>query len=339
VASAGGRGREVATSSRFTLRLDNGELRRIRLGPPWYLDRVGFHPIVGDQVQVTGVARGTSTQSEVFARQVMSDRQTYRMRTAEGVPLWASRANRAWNRYCKLWHPDRSNQLVGVIETADRFSPGGPEMAEGVTICVRTQAGNRVQVHLGPRWHADEQLPGLTPRDAVTVTGCPARWQDRQVLLAAEVVHGRRRVRLRSPDGGPTWPGGWRNWDGWGLSAAYGRLYDPDRVRTISGTVASLSFGPPAGGLGPGLMLQLRAPNRAPIRVDVAPSWFVKQAQLTITPGDTASVTGSLVDIGGQPVMMARELEIGPRRFTVREADGAPVWARGAGAPLPEKPD
>jgi hypothetical protein len=166
------------------------------------------------------------------------------------------------------------------------------------------------------------------------VRGAPAEWGGGQVVIASELERNQQRVRLRSGEGRPEWAGSWQNWDGWGPDASYGRMYDPERVRTVTGQVERAEAGTPMAGMGRGLMLNVRTRNRERLRAHVGPVWFSEQFDVSPEPGDDITLTGSVVEMKGRQVMMVGEIVANQRRVRIREQDGTPIWAgRGPGEP------
>ena len=87
----------------------------------------------------------------------------------------------------------------------------------------------------------------------------------------------------------------------------------------------------PANGLG-GLHLTVRG-DAGVLDVHLGPASFVKAKHFEFAKGDAITVTGSKVKIGGQDVVIAREVTKGGQVLTLRDAKGFPLWsgrARGA---------
>ncbi len=105
-----------------------------------------------------------------------------------------------------------------------------------------------------------------------------------------------------------------------------GRNYDPATETTVTGTVDEVKHLPSPGRGGGGLHLMLSAPA-GPIEVHVGPASFVSSKNFTFAKGDALSVVGSRVKMGGQEVLIAREITKGDQVLTVRDAQGIPLWA------------
>ena len=329
--------------SAMDLRTTEGEVRRVQLGPGWYLDHVGLEPQSGDSVVVLGMPLEPQGSGEIIAREVEWRGQSYRLRGEEGGPLWAGASQPYWLQYGNLWNPYHRETITGEICALESMNPihpgmvagGRTTMARGEALQVAMREGSQqvMRVHLGPAWLVSEELPDLQLGQDITVTG--SRGQAMllgPVLLAEEVEMGEHRVRLRAENGRPAWAGGWQNWDGWGPGSRYGRMYDPQRVRSISGVAERTDMESPWENIGIGLLLTVRTRDQEQVRAHVGPLWFVQQAGIDVAPGDEVTVTGSMMGAAGEEAMMVRELEMEQQQITLREADGVPVWiGRGPG--------
>lgn len=61
--------------------------------------------------------------------------------------------------------------------------------------------------------------------------------------------------------------------------------------------------------------------------VQLAPPAFLAEKKVKIKKGDTVEVIGSRVTIGDSQLVLARQIRKGKTSWTLRDADGAPVWA------------
>lgn len=95
---------------------------------------------------------------------------------------------------------------------------------------------------------------------------------------------------------------------------------------TVSGTVDEVKAMQPAGrGMG-GVHLMVATPT-GPIEVHVGPASFVTSKNVAFAKGDALTVTGSKVPMGGQDVVIAREITKGDQVLTLRDANGFPLWS------------
>jgi hypothetical protein len=108
---------------------------------------------------------------------------------------------------------------------------------------------------------------------------------------------------------------------------AYKRMYNPQTVETLSGTVVKLektTYG--RRGRNVGMHLTLKTAKET-IQVQLGPSWYVEKQGMTLASGDQVEVTGSRVTFRGQPAIIAAEVKKGAQVWKLRDAAGVPVWA------------
>jgi hypothetical protein len=319
------RGRRMGSA--MTVRTEGGEVRTVLLGPPWFVSEIGLKPAAGNAVEVIGMPVQAGGQELIVAREAMWNGARYQLRNAEGAPVWMGGGSPQWQRYGELWDSGTKETVTGQIEAVEEMWPGGREAGGGVTLRLKTRDGKQVQVHLGPAWFVEEQLPDLKAGQQVTVSGSAVKWQDEQVLIAGTVEREGKTVRLRDEEGTPQWAGGWRNWGGWGPGSRYGRLYNPATVKTVTGKITKVEHISPMRRLGQGLMIVVRTSAGTEVPVHVGPAWYMEQVRLAPKVGDEVSVSGSMVELQGQQVMLASAITWHDEHIDLRTASGQPVWA------------
>lgn len=116
--------------------------------------------------------------------------------------------------------------------------------------------------------------------------------------------------------------------DGWQTDSPYTRTFDPHKIVTISGKVASIDREcVPVPGMAPGVSVVI-ATDKGDVTVQVGPSWFTEyyRRKWNIQPGDPVTITGSSVTVQGKPVIMATRGQKGDLAMVVRSRRGVPVW-------------
>lgn len=73
----------------------------------------------------------------------------------------------------------------------------------------------------------------------------------------------------------------------------------------------------------------------APVRVELAPGWFLEQHGLLYTPEQQLSVVGERV-AGDDARVIAREVQQGDVRVRLRDEQGRPVWQHATPVPPSE---
>jgi hypothetical protein len=123
-------------------------------------------------------------------------------------------------------------------------------------------------------------------------------------------------------------PGG-----GVGMGGGMGpRLYNPQTVTTVRGTVEKLEELSMGGGGGMGMKFReiLLKMDKGSIMIHLGPSWYLDQQKFAVKAGDSLEVTGSQVTLNNQPAIIAREVKVNGQTLKLRDDQGLPAW-RGMG--------
>lgn len=103
--------------------------------------------------------------------------------------------------------------------------------------------------------------------------------------------------------------------------------YDPATEVTVQGTIQEVKLLTMPGGQG-GTHLVL-ATNDGMLEVLLGPTAFLKQIGLDPGKGDRIEVTGSKMKYDGADALIAREVKVGDKSITLRNAQGVPAWSGG----------
>jgi len=142
----------------------------------------------------------------------------------------------------------------------------------------------------------------LTPPSAEAQGCCPACPH-----------HGAMTRAPQDPQPGPGGPRGAPN-------------YDVDTVTTLRGTAGSVNVVPARGGRMGGMHLTLQAPGQT-MEVHLGPTWFLQREGVELAKGDAIEVTGSVVELEGATLLIARELKKGAKVVVLRDEQGIPAWS------------
>ena len=104
-------------------------------------------------------------------------------------------------------------------------------------------------------------------------------------------------------------------------------MYNPATEVTVKGSIEAVHQIPGPGGMG-GTHLTLKAEKES-FDVHVGPSWYLAEKKISFAQGDQVQVIGSQVKFGEQTGLIAREIKKGNETFTLRNAQGIPVWSGG----------
>ncbi|HEX5530394.1 MAG TPA: DNA-binding protein [Methylomirabilota bacterium] len=118
----------------------------------------------------------------------------------------------------------------------------------------------------------------------------------------------------------------WRGSGGWGPGTAYGRIYDPKTVETVSGEVVKVDRITPMRGMSSGVHLVVKT-DKGDVSVQLGPQWYLENQDVKIQPKDKVEVKGSRVTVQGQPALIAAEVKKGDEVLKLRDEAGIPMWA------------
>ena len=118
----------------------------------------------------------------------------------------------------------------------------------------------------------------------------------------------------------------WKGGGGWGPGTAYGRMYNPQTVETITGEVVSVDKITPNKGMAYGVHLTVKT-DQEMISVHLGPGWYIDNQDVQIAPHDKIEVKGSLITFAGKPAIIAAEVKKGDEVLVLRDARGFPVWS------------
>ncbi len=114
---------------------------------------------------------------------------------------------------------------------------------------------------------------------------------------------------------------------GTGGSTGGGRMYDPGTETTVNGTVEKVSTITGSSGWS-GTHLDLKT-DSGMLDVHLGPSAYLSSKGFQFANHDQVEVTGSKVVYQGHPAIIAREVRMGDKVLTLRNAQGIPAWSRG----------
>ena len=118
----------------------------------------------------------------------------------------------------------------------------------------------------------------------------------------------------------------WRGSGGWGPGSAYGRMYDPKTVETVTGEVVKVDRITPMRGMSGGVHLVVKT-DKGDVSVHLGPQWYLENQDVKIEPKDKVEIKGSRVTMQGQPALIAAEVKKGDEVLKLRDDAGIPLWA------------
>jgi sporulation protein YlmC with PRC-barrel domain len=117
--------------------------------------------------------------------------------------------------------------------------------------------------------------------------------------------------------------------EAWGAGSRHAMSFNPDSVKTITGTVESVgNFKPQSAraGAARGLRLRVKTSEGNLVTVYAGPEFYAEQKDFFVMPGDEITVTGSETTIRFRHVILASELKKGGETLELRDKNGKPLW-------------
>jgi hypothetical protein len=100
--------------------------------------------------------------------------------------------------------------------------------------------------------------------------------------------------------------------------------YDVKAEVIVKGTVEEIKeVTNPKGQVGIYLMVKSDAEI---LEVRLCPNSFLKEFEVVFNKGDQLTITGSKVKVEEKQVILARQIEFGNNKITLRDPQGVPVW-------------
>jgi hypothetical protein len=189
-------------------------------------------------------------------------------------------------------------------------------MAESATILVRVPRSGVVSVDLGPSWFLQNQETKINVGDRVTVVGSRIRLNGQRLVLARQVIKGKRVLALRNAAGVPYW--------------------DPSRRGTVTVTAnqpmtqATISETRTYNINGTEMVGYVVDTAGGPATVIVGPRWYLENQDVTFGPGQNIRFFGPTIrlgpDFGGGQAILANTIYGNNTTFVLRGPNGVPVW-------------
>jgi Glu-tRNA(Gln) amidotransferase subunit E-like FAD-binding protein len=103
-------------------------------------------------------------------------------------------------------------------------------------------------------------------------------------------------------------------------------MYDPAKVETVSGEVASVQQVTPMRRMGAGIGLTLKT-GAGEMIVHLGPQWYIERQDVKISAGDKVEVKGVRAVRLGENILIAGEVKKGDELLKLRDERGIPAWA------------
>jgi len=111
---------------------------------------------------------------------------------------------------------------------------------------------------------------------------------------------------------------------GWGIDSQYSRMFNPNNIESIKGSVTSVDSLIPMRGMSYGLHLNLKTEKEI-ISVHLGPSWYFANNGIKIKPTKELIIKGSRITFEGKPAIIAMEIKKNGEGIKLRDNMGIPV--------------
>lgn len=99
----------------------------------------------------------------------------------------------------------------------------------------------------------------------------------------------------------------------------YGELFNPEKIETVSGKIVKVQYYDE-------LRLIIYTDAKKPVLVALRPIDYFAGQNKVLKPGDTVTVTGSMITVDDTPLMIATKIKEGNEEMQVRDNEGHPIW-------------
>ena len=118
------------------------------------------------------------------------------------------------------------------------------------------------------------------------------------------------------------------NQSDWGRGR-YSRRYDLSNIETLEGEVVSVDSYTSRRGVSQGVHLLVNT-GKETVEIHLGPSWYLEERDFEFVPEDKIAITGSRININGEPAIIASQIKKGNATLILRDENGFPLW-RGRG--------
>ena len=119
---------------------------------------------------------------------------------------------------------------------------------------------------------------------------------------------------------------GQRGKRGWGHNKDHVRLYNPETVVTLTGTVVQILKVKPAKGISYGIHLIVKTDDET-IEAHLGPAWYIENQEKMIIVNDQVEITGSKINYKDKPAIIVSKMQRGEDHLQLRDANGFPAWS------------
>jgi hypothetical protein len=112
-----------------------------------------------------------------------------------------------------------------------------------------------------------------------------------------------------------------------GRDTVYGRMFNPETITSISGTITEVLKMRPGHQMHTGTHIRLKT-EKENIEVHVGPDWYLEKNEIRPRENQKVAITGSRIEMDGRPIIIASEITQDGKKVRLRDNNGIPLWSR-----------
>lgn len=113
---------------------------------------------------------------------------------------------------------------------------------------------------------------------------------------------------------------------GWCTPNNYSRLFDPQSIVELKGTIIAVEKITPEAGMSTGIHLVVKTERSGNMPIHLGPSWYIDNQDVQFSAGDMVVVKGSKITYNNAPAVIAISVTKGDQVLTLRDKKGNPAW-------------
>ncbi len=330
--------------TQVTITAKDGSVKRVALGPSWFIAGGAVTPMRGDHVEVETLALARDPDQLSVATKIKAAGREFRLRDSEGLPAWTLKTSKpVGGSATTYWRYILASTLRGV-----RVDCRGEECGKIHELILERGSGDIAFVSIDPNqaFLGISDTKRLVPWSVCSVTldemvridaskemilaspETPAKVEDlgrgdraNGVYEAFKVATPKFEAAKRVPLAAASTS------DAWSVKGPVIASIEPGTERTLRGRVTEVTEVAFDGGIQPAKAIKIREGMEEKL-VLLGPAWYMDKQKLAAQPGDTVEVSVSTTHVLGGSYLLARSLTRNGERTVILDSGGKPAWDR-----------
>lgn len=329
-----------------TIAANDGQTRKVALGPSWFVSGGAVVPNRGDKISVETYSLPRDPDQMTTASSMRINDRDFRFRESDGSPAWAMKSPRMDDHSysAPYWRYVLLSDLEG-----NRVDCRGVECGKVDDVIVDRRSGDVAFLSIDP----DDNFLGvgdtkrIVPWTVATIglDGTVRIDASKEMVLAspetpsdfsransstlAEMTY--KAYQVPAPRFEPTsraanTADGRHANDAWGHRGAIFTSIDPSTTKTITGKIDDITQVSLGNDIPDAKALKIDSDNGDEV-VLIGPAWYMDNQDLACKEGDTVTLDVKRTTINGKSYWIAHSLNSNGKRVTLVDGD-SPVWDR-----------